>query len=194
LYVSRWSIRRKLLLCLAIVLSIVAALAYSGFAGAYSYKELAWTIGVRATDLKLASELRESLGDLRVSLSRTQELSLLFETPSVTRRDFRDEFLSKLNDVQQDLAKYRQQVDGPNRPDPRFGDPSQERQTVVELEKTLNRVRRNMSDPKWVFEDWKPALVSEEVDAMYVQASGLQSKMHNRMRGFANEVKSEYRT
>ena len=49
---SRWSIRRKLLVCLAIVLAIVAALAYSGFSGGYSYKKLAWTIRVRATDLK----------------------------------------------------------------------------------------------------------------------------------------------
>src|SRR4029450_9279897 len=66
LFLSRWSIRRKLLVCLAIVLGIVAALAYSGFQGAYSYKVLAWTIGVRAIDLKRASEVRESLGDLRV--------------------------------------------------------------------------------------------------------------------------------
>ena len=70
LFVSRWSIRRKLPVCLAIVLAIVAALAYSGFSGGYSYRELAWTIRVRATDLKLAGELTESLGDLRVSLSQ----------------------------------------------------------------------------------------------------------------------------
>ena len=46
MFVSRWSIRRKLLVCLAIVLAIVAALAYSGFSGGYSYRELAWTIRV----------------------------------------------------------------------------------------------------------------------------------------------------
>src|SRR5262245_57001861 len=82
LFVSRWSIRRKLLVCLAIVLAIVAALAYSGFAGGYSYRELARTIGVRATDLKFSGELRESLGELRVSLSQTWELG---------QREFADE-------------------------------------------------------------------------------------------------------
>jgi two-component system, NtrC family, sensor kinase len=194
LYVSRWSIRRKLLLCLAIVLSIVAALAYSGFAGAYSYRELARTIGVRAMDLKSAGELRESLGDLRVSLSRTQELSLLLERPSVTRRDFREEFLRKLDDVHQDLQRYRRQLDAPSRPDPRFGDRTQERQALAELEATLHRVRQNMSDPKWFFEDWKPDHVSVEVDSMYARASDLQTKMHDRMREFATDVKSEYRT
>src|SRR3954453_6976895 len=74
LFVSRWSIRRKLTVCLAIVLAIVAALAYSGFSGGYSYKELAWTIRVRANDLKRAGELQESLGDLRFSLSQMSEL------------------------------------------------------------------------------------------------------------------------
>ena len=74
LFVSRWSIRRKLLVCLTIVLAIVAALAYSGFSGGYSYRELARTIRVRATDLKYSGDLRESLGDLRVSFSQTWEL------------------------------------------------------------------------------------------------------------------------
>src|SRR3954454_17065184 len=74
LFISRWSIRRKLLVCLAIVLAIVGALAYSGFAGGYSYRRLAWTIRVRATDLKLAGELTEQLSDLRVSLSQSRDL------------------------------------------------------------------------------------------------------------------------
>src|SRR3954453_10919730 len=74
LFVSRWSIRRKLSVCLAIVLAIVAALAYSGFSGGYSYKELAWTIRARATDLRRAAELKESVADLRVSLMQLGEL------------------------------------------------------------------------------------------------------------------------
>jgi two-component system, NtrC family, sensor kinase len=194
LYASRWSIRRKLLLCLAIVLSIVAALAYSGFAGAYSYKELAWTIGVRATDLKLAGELRESLGDLRVNLSRTQELTVLFDGPPVKRHSFREEFLDKLTEVQKDLLRYREHLDKPTFSDVRFGDRSQERQTIADMEASLVRVRQNMTDPKWVFVDWTPELVSHEFDGMYDKASKLQATMHNRMRSFATEVKSEYRT
>lgn len=194
MYVSRWSIRRKLLLCLAIVLSIVAALAYSGFAGAYSYKELAWTIGVRATDLKLAGELRESLGDLRVSLSRTQELSVLFDAAPVQRKSFREEFLDKLTEVHQDLLRYRKHLDHLTFSDVRFGDRSQERETIAELEASLLRVRENMTDQKWVFVDWTPELVSHEFEDMYMKASKLQATMHDRMREFAREVKSDYRT
>ena len=46
------------------------ALAYSGFSGVYSYRELARTISVRASELPLAGELSKSLGDLRVTLSQ----------------------------------------------------------------------------------------------------------------------------
>jgi two-component system, NtrC family, sensor kinase len=69
---SQWSIRRKLLFCLAIALAIVGALAYSGFSGVYSYRQLARTISVRATELPLASDLSKALGDLRVTLSRAR--------------------------------------------------------------------------------------------------------------------------
>ncbi len=189
LYFSRWSIRRKLLICLAIVLSLVAALAYSGFAGAYSYRELARSIGVRATDLKLAGELRESLGDLRVSLSQTQKLDL----PGVSQQMVREQFQDKLPGVEHDLLRYRKHLDAATLSDVRFGDRLGERQTLVELESALARLKRAMSDPTWVFQNWHPELVEQEVDQMYAQASALQDKMHDRMREFARDVKTEYR-
>ena len=70
---SRWSIRRKLLLCLMFALVIVGALAYSGFSGVYSYRELARSISVRASELPLAGNLSKSLGDLRVTLSKIHQ-------------------------------------------------------------------------------------------------------------------------
>src|SRR5436190_21349624 len=109
--VSRWSIRRKLLVCLAIVLAIVGALAYSGFAGGYSSRQLAWTIRVRAMDLKLASELTEDLSDLRVSLSQTRELELL-ETSFMDQITIRDRFFyDKLLRVEQDLEACRRNLE-----------------------------------------------------------------------------------
>ena len=38
------------------------------------------------------------------------------------------------------------------------------------------------------------ARVGPEIDQMYAKASTLQAKMHDRMRDFAGDVKSEYRT
>ena len=108
MFVSRWSIRRKLLVCLTIVLAIVAALAYSGFSGGYSYRELAWTIRVRANDLKLAGELTESLGDLRVSLSQGREFLAL---SGMDQMAIRDRFYDRLPAVERDLFNYRRNLE-----------------------------------------------------------------------------------
>jgi signal transduction histidine kinase len=195
--VAPWSIRHKLLLCLAIVLAIVVALAYSGFAGGYSYRELARTIKVRATDLERAGQLRESLGDLRVSLSQTRrlgELSLVNDLSGVDQLTLRNQFHEKLARVEQDLVQYRQHLERNALLETRFGDRSQERQTIAELEAMLRRLEQTKADPAWVFDLDQAARLAQDVDAMYVKASGLQAKMLERMREFSEVVKSEYRT
>lgn len=197
MFVAPWSIRHKLLLCLAIVLAIVVALAYSGFAGGYSYRELARTIKVRATDLERAGQLRESLGDLRVSLSQTRrlgELSLVNDLSGVDQLTLRNQFHEKLARVEQDLVQYRQHLERNALLETRFGDRSQERQTIAELEAMLRRLEQTKADPAWVFDLDQAARLAQDVDAMYVKASGLQAKMLERMREFSEVVKSEYRT
>jgi len=196
-FVAPWSIRHKLLLCLAIVLAIVVALAYSGFAGGYSYRELARTIKVRATDLERAGQLRESLGDLRVSLSQTRrlgELSLVNDLSGVDQLTLRNQFHEKLARVEQDLVQYRQHLERNALLETRFGDRSQERQTIAELEAMLRRLEQTKADPAWVFDLDQAARLAQDVDAMYDKASGLQAKMLERMREFSEVVKSEYRT
>lgn len=197
MFFSRWSIRRKLLVCLAIVLGIVGALAYSGFTGAYSYRELARSIAVRATDLKRASELTESLGDLRVSLSQTLELgqlSVVGELSGVHQVTLGTQFHDKLSRIEQHLLRYRRHLDSATLSDPRFGDRFQERQTLAELETAFAQLKQAQSSSAWVFDFNQAALLRPAVDEMYAKASLLQARMHDRMGAFAREVKSEYRT
>jgi len=196
LFFSRWSIRRKLLVCLAIVLSLVAALAYSGFAGAYSYRELARTIGVRATDLQLASELTESLSELRISLSQTRQLrdlSIVGELSDVHQMTLGSDFHDKLAKIEQDLLRYRKHLDSATLSDTRFGDRLHERQTLAGLEAALLRLKGKQRNPDWVFNVDQPAQLWPEVNAMHQSASKLQATMHDRMREFARDVKVEYR-
>jgi two-component system NtrC family sensor kinase len=192
LYFSRWSIRRKLLVCLAIVLSLVAALAYSGFAGAYSYRELARSIGVRATDLKLAGELTESLSELRVSLTQSRQLSEL-SISGVQQATLGREFQDKLAKIDHHLQRYQGHLDKATLSDVRFGDRVQERHTLAGLEAALERLKGTQGNPAFVFDNNPAELLWPEIDQMYGQASALQAKMHDRMRDFARDVKTEYR-
>jgi len=190
--VSRWSIRRKLLVCLAIVLAIMGALAYSGFSGGYSYKTLAWTIRVRATDLKLAGELTESLGDLRVSLSQSREF---MEMSGLDQLNVRDRFFyAKLPKVEQDLENYRRNVDQNGIDDARLGDRSEERRTIEDLEAALANLKKMKVDSGWLLVSAQADLAGRIVEDMHAKASGLQAKMQDRMRNFVDEARSQYRT
>jgi two-component system NtrC family sensor kinase len=190
LFLSRWSIRRKLLVCLAIVLAIVVALAYSGFSGGYSYRELAWNIRVRATDLKLAGELTEGLSDLRVSLTQSRELFLLSDVHQLV---VREKFYDKLPKVDQDLQQYRHNLEQNALTDSRFGDRTEERRTIRELEEDLDRLKKTKTDQAWIFASAQVEVVANIVEEMYAKASGLQGKMHDRMRGFVDEARTDYR-
>jgi signal transduction histidine kinase len=190
---SRWSIRRKLLFCLAIALVIVGALAYSGFSGVYSYRELARSISVRASELPLAGDLSKSLGDLRVTLSKIRQ-ARQFSISDLEVGLLADEFPGKLNAVEDALARYRQQLTAELDTDIRFGDRTQERKTIAQLEESLKELRKLNDDPTRDLDEANVARMSVRVEEMYDLASTLPKELHARMHDFARQVKTEYRT
>src|SRR5262245_6186771 len=187
-------------------------MAYSGFSGGYSYKELAWTIKVRATDLRRSAELKESRADLRVTLSQTWELGERrflndadgdgiriadgdgIRISGVQQAWLRSQSGQKLGSVERDLLSYRTHLATPIVSDPRLGDRLEERKTIDELEAILGRLKRVHSDPKVSFDLSLATHVPPEIDAMYDKARMLQERMHDRMQNFVDQARSEYRT
>ncbi len=187
---SRWSIQHKLLLCVALLFLIVATLAVSGFRGVYSYRQLARTISLRASELPRASELSRSLGDLRVTLSRAQ-VALGTVSSDVYSRDF-DEGLKSVQDA---LAAYRKQLQTELPSDPRFGDRSHEFEALTTLESSLGELVQTKNDPASVLDKLQHiATQLRIVDEMYELASALPNELHQHMLDFAKEVRVEYRT
>ena len=194
---SRWSIQHKLLLCVALLFSIVATLAVSGFRGVYSYRQLARTISLRASELPTAGELARSLGDLRVTLSKaSSEYAWREKSPPGVGNEFNwAEYDDKLRVVGEALGRYRKTLETELPSDPRFGDRSHEFNTLDALERSLAGLvsSRNDSDlvlkESQVIADWET-----RVDEMYEKASTLPNELHKRMLDFAKEVKVEYRT
>jgi two-component system NtrC family sensor kinase len=190
---SRWSIQYKLLLCFAMLFLIVATLAVSGFRGVYSYRQLARTISLRASELPRASELARSLGDLRVTLSKADEQ--VSRGGLISRDVFSNEFDQNLHLVQEALVAYRRQLQTELPSDPRFGDRSHEFETLNTLEDSFDELAQSKIDPASVLE--KQQHISSQlriVDEMYEQASQLPNELHKRMLDFAKEVRVEYRT
>jgi two-component system, NtrC family, sensor kinase len=186
---SRWSIQHKLLLCVALLFLIVATLAVSGFRGVYSYRQLARTISLRASELPSAGELARSLGDLRVTLYRVENAKGPVDS-DLRRRDFR----ADLVEVQEALARYRSTLETELPSDPRFGDRSHEWKTLDALEASLAELKHARDDQGWVLNaELVPSLIVT-VDEMYEQAGTLPNELHKRMLDFAKEVRVEYRT
>lgn len=197
MFLARWSIRRKLRVCLAIVLGIVGALAYSGFAGAYSYRELARTISVRARELPLAGEVSKSLGDLRVTLSKAQQAHAFAtdtQLSGVEQKVLSDEYRERLLAVQEALRCYRKQLNAEVPTATRLGDRTHELKTIGGLERDLTRLLKTKEDQQWLVEDSRVAAIADDVEHMYDEAGTLPQKLHTRMHDFAHDVKSEYRT
>ena len=72
---SRWPIRNKLLVGIALLLVIVAAMATSSIQGTYAYRQLVRSISSRATELPLASAVLDCVSDLRVTLANLEVFS-----------------------------------------------------------------------------------------------------------------------
>lgn len=194
---SRWSIQFKLLLCVALLLLIVGTLAFSGFRGAYSYKQLARTISIRAAELPLAGELSTSLGDMRVTLSRIrQQNSLRFKLEiSEFENDLaREQFRNQLGEVRHILHRYRKRLETDFPSDPRLGDYSHERKTVNQLQELLAELTETQARHDWVMSDIDESSLIAQVDEMHRLAGTLPADLHQRMRNFVGEVQGDYRT
>jgi two-component system NtrC family sensor kinase len=193
---SRWSIQYKLLLCVALLFLIVATLAVSGFRGVYSYRQLARTISLRASELPLAGQLTNSLGDLRVTLSRAKTVHepLLGPERSIQAPMLRNDFGRDLAAVEDSLRAYRKGLESELPSDPRFGDRSYEFSTLDNLEHSLAELKQSRNDSAWVLQGDTVGRLADQVDGMYDLASTLPNELHRRMEDFAKEVRIEYRT
>lgn len=74
---SRWTIRKKLQIAMAVLGLVIAALGYSSFRGVYAYKELVGTLSSRASEIPLTAELTRAIDDLRLDKEPTQTREVL---------------------------------------------------------------------------------------------------------------------
>jgi signal transduction histidine kinase len=163
----------------------------------YSYRQLARTISLRASELPVAGELSNSLGDLLVTLSEARQahdVPLGSAGPGVHSDVVRGKFREKLAVVEEALRRYRQTLETELPTDPRFSDRSYEFQTLDSLERSHAELAKLKDDETWVLEQGSVLLLFAKVDDMYERAGTLPNKLHDRMHDFAKEVRVEYRT
>ena len=198
---ARWSIRNKLLFGVAMLFLIVAILAFSSFRGGYAYRHLARSISYRrAAELHAASELSWNIGELRSIVSRVRRQADFpdcvgrgpLDSQSL-REDFRRRFLTikgTLRGYQAQLEEYeRMHAD-----DPDSGNRQPEWQTIGEIERALEKIKKLNDDNDWVFNEVKVEDLDTALADLHTVASNLPFHLQQRMHQFVNEVRGQYRT
>jgi len=197
--VFQWTIRNKLLLGVGTLIFSVCILAFSGFRGVYSYRELARSIKVRASELPLAADLTQKISHLRVCLSRVRDsrgvsgFTTHDDNTAIDRQILRDNFHFSLLAVNESLRAYRSQLENGEASDPLIGDSTRELAAVAKIQQSLKRVRDINGRADWMLDDIKVEALDEELEHMHRESQLLPTYLQERMHNFAGEVRGQYR-
>jgi len=186
-----------LLLGMVMLSVTVGVLSFIGIQGVYSFKDLAKSIRIRASELPLAQELTQRVGDLRISLSRvhrTHEINTDVVPSNFDSRIMREEFSTNLLAVNEALRRYRKQLENNHPSDPRIAGNRQEQLTVREIEVSLAQIEETNQSHQWMHEGESLAKMEEDLEDLQHLSSRLPSYLQQRMHNFAGEVRLQYRT
>ncbi|MCA9270332.1 MAG: hypothetical protein KDA41_17745, partial [Planctomycetales bacterium] len=192
----RWSIRTKLLVCVALLMAAVSTLTYGAISGVYAYRGMTRGISRRAAELPLASEMAQHVSDLRVTLSKTRRVreirALTGETP-IDSQSLREQFRIDTELLRDSLRRYGDQLAGGEDTDPEIGDFTREQETVAKIEQSLARIDELNNSEDWVLDQINVDLLHDELGQLHALTTELPTHLQGRMESLAHEVKGKYR-
>lgn len=197
---SHWPIRVKFLIGLGLLLSLVAILSSSGLYTTYAYRSLAKSLSWRASELPLAAELSRQVDDLQNRISELRGLQAgRFPAREADRtplrvRMIRDEFRADLGEVEDTLARYRDQLEHNVPIKSKIADTHPEWSTISKFEAALMRLRRSDEDEDWMLDGVKVGRLEAQLRDLQLLAAELPSHLYHRMATLADEVRNQYRT
>lgn len=196
---SRWPIRKKLTLQLALLVLLVAALSTAGLIGLYAYKDAVQSISNRAAELPPAVDLSAQAHELRVVLNEASLLRDIADAnnlpePPLDQRILREQFAMHLGNYRRHLEAYRQLLRGNDANPLRIGDSRGEHETVAKIEDILRQLTEIDKSPQWLADDFQVTGAEEKVRRLESLTAALPSFLHERMKNFASEARGQYRS
>lgn len=196
---SRRPIRVKLLVWLGLLLSLVLILAGGSLYTTYTYRSLVKDLSWRAAELPVASELSRRVSDLRVTLSELRglrqasypnaDLSCISQRISLIR----DQFGVDLRDVEESVRFYRERLEDEGDAGSPIADNKRERATLRQIEDTLARIQEQNRVQDWVLDAALVDRLDAELETLQGLSAELPSFLHDRMKGFREDVHAQYR-
>jgi len=178
---SKWPIRGKLLIGLALLLVIVCTLSWGGLQGLYAYRALVVNLHTRVdSELPLANDFSQRLSDLREAFGNTHEEQVVNPAALVAARA---DFGRKLEALEGTFDQYRAQLT----------DHSPHAQTVQEIAQALSEIAIVQKSGDWTADP--PA--RERLNSELRDLQRLAGKMPLHLKGvivqMADEARAEYR-
>ncbi len=194
---TRWSIRNKLLVCIALLCAVIATLSYSAFSGVYAYRQITRSITHRAAELPLASEMAQHVSDLRETLGRTRRIreirALTGETP-IDSQSLREQFRISTQLFRDTLRRYEAQLEVSQLSGHAIGEFTQEHQTVRKIHASTQRIEKLNRDEDWMLDQINTDQLQDELQHLHTLTNELPTHLQGRMESLASEVRIKYRT
>lgn len=185
---SRWAIRYKLTLCLAMLIAIVGALSFSSFQGVYSYRRLARSISTRAKELPLAEAINQNSDDLQTLLNtyRNGDMPLTEKA----KRQFNDH----LDLIEVSTQQYNLQLSTSQQEGEIIGNIHQEQELITDVNQQVQLMRQqirrtNQNDALEAY-----TIIGKALGEVKLRTAQLPKILQNRMDSLVDEVRLQYRT
>ena len=189
---SRWPIRKKLVVGIVIMMFTIGALAATSLIGVYSFRGLAKSLKLRAPELDRSSQLARDVS--RLTLTHEMFLGSMaepdysyFDVDETLRRQFEIELDLVRNsfDTYRKLIEVNRQFEGFSQ----IGLAANEEATVEEFEATLGSIEMREQDIGVL----DSAPMTQDLARLSELAEALPKFLHSQMANFANEVRGQYR-
>ncbi len=154
---------------------------------------------MRAAELPAASELSHQVGNLQMTVSELRgHRGSYFPDNPVGEVSFRvrirDQFASDLDSVDDALNEYREHLERKLNAGSPMADDQHEWETVRKIETAMERLRQKNRDWAWMLNDAQVDELRGELEDLQKLSETLPSYLYDKMSGFADEVRNQYRT
>ena len=200
---AKWPIRKKLVLCLGLLLVMVGALGWGGIYGLYAYRSLVRSLGRRVPELPLADALSQRVAYLRAALNddaplveevQTAGPHSRYQANAPLVRYARQEFEACLANVKISLEQYRKRLFFNPDHEGQIGDSRQEWETVGEIDDVLKHIDATIRDQNWLLDEPKRGTLTGELEKLQALAAQLPAHLYNKIGESTVEAKRQYRT
>lgn len=187
---SKWPIRSKLILGLALLLAIVALLSYGGLAGLYAYRGMVRVLGERISELPPASELGRRVSDARVAIRDLRTAD--HQMPMLGTTLAQEDFAAAIDKVRTALAKYRAQLGELDQARSNLEDGHLEWETVLRIETILAKLEQINQSRSWVLIQEEYNVLRDELDSLQHYTTELPTFLHHKIANLRTEVRDYY--